>query len=158
MDDQDPSSAQEQPQRGLITQYTFESAVDQRFAQALADGLFDNLPGMGKPQRLDDDSLVPEDERTGFRLLKSNGFAPFWIEARKDIEQAGLELEQWFNHAHYRWPRLNQHDQAMLRSEYRRKLEDLQRMILTYNLRLPPGIDHLANLRVEDEMRKLGES
>ena len=46
----------------------FEAIAEQRIRDALARGEFDHLPGAGKPLQLDDDSLIPEDQRlpTGY--------------------------------------------------------------------------------------------
>ncbi len=41
----------------------FEGLVEQRIRIALVDGVFDDLPGKGRPLVIDDDSLVPEDMR-----------------------------------------------------------------------------------------------
>ncbi|WP_438813252.1 alternative ribosome rescue factor ArfA [Symbiopectobacterium sp.] len=47
-------------------------------------GEFDNLPGVGKPLQLDDDSAVPEELRTGYYLLKNAGYLPPELALRKD--------------------------------------------------------------------------
>lgn len=136
--------------------FTYEGLIDERIAQALADGLFDNLPGRGRPQRLDDDALVPEADRAGYRLLKANGFAPMWIEARTDLSEERARLAAWLAAANADWPRLAPRRRQALRAEYRQKLEDLQRAILHYNLRLPRGVSQLAGLRIDEELAKLG--
>lgn len=43
---------------------------------ALARGEFDDLPGNGRPLKLDDDSMVPKELRAGYRLLKNSGHLP----------------------------------------------------------------------------------
>ncbi|PFW66835.1 hypothetical protein COL27_29310, partial [Bacillus sp. AFS075960] len=40
-----------------------DALVEQRIAAAAARGEFDDLPGTGAPQALDDDLLVPEEVR-----------------------------------------------------------------------------------------------
>ncbi|MGB7180446.1 MAG: DUF1992 domain-containing protein [Burkholderiaceae bacterium] len=50
--------------------------VESRIEQARDDGEFDNLPGAGKPLQLDDDSMVPEELRVVYRVLKNAGFVP----------------------------------------------------------------------------------
>lgn len=59
--------------------------VEQRIAEAMAAGEFDDLPGAGKPLELDDDSLVPEELRVAHRILKNAGFLPPEVEARREI-------------------------------------------------------------------------
>ncbi|GAB4199404.1 MAG: hypothetical protein OHK0022_19630 [Roseiflexaceae bacterium] len=154
-DTPDQDEARPSP-RTPTTRWNYQSLVDQRIAQAAAEGHMDNLPGTGKPQRLDDDALVPEESRAGYRLLKSNGFAPPWAEAHKDIESERARLETWLAEANARWPRTNETQRTRLRAEYRRRLDDLQRTILTYNLTVPPGVAHMRGLVMAVELRKLG--
>lgn len=59
--------------------------ADAHIEAAAARGEFDNLPGAGRPQKFDDDRHVPANLRAGYRLLKSAGFVPPEIQARRDI-------------------------------------------------------------------------
>ncbi len=62
-----------------------DCVVEQRIAQAIAEGAFDDLPGAGKPLILDDDRLVPEDLRVAYRILRNAGYIPPEIEERREI-------------------------------------------------------------------------
>jgi len=57
--------------------------AEQRIAEAIANGDLDDLPGSGKPLELDDDSLLPEELRLAYRILKNAGFVPPEIESLK---------------------------------------------------------------------------
>jgi DnaJ family protein C protein 28 len=157
MDESDQQASQERakPKRTPVTQHNYHSLIEQRFAQAAADGLFDNLPGQGRPQNLDDDALVPEEDRAAFRLLKANGFAPPWAELRREIDAERANLAAWCAQTNQRWERLDVQTRHAARDDYRRKLADLQRMIVNYNLRAPRGIVHIEGLRLDEELRKL---
>jgi len=48
-----------------------EWIAEQKIADAVSQGEFDNLPGAGRPLELDDDALVPEDMRMAHRILKN---------------------------------------------------------------------------------------
>ena len=159
MSDHDDSKRPEQPAaaRKLMIRHQYESLIDQIMNKAQADGLMDNLPGQGQPLQLDDDALVPDDYRLGNRMLKASGFAPPWIEAQREIEQERAKLDTWQKDAKRRLPHLEAPARAALKISYRRKLDDLQRMITNYNLQAPPGAPHLAGLRMADELAKLGE-
>ncbi len=80
----------------------FEKIVEQRIQQAMRDGVFDNLPGAGKPLVLEDDRHVPEDLRLSYKILKNAGCLPPEIELLKEIRQtedllAGVEdLEEQY--------------------------------------------------------------
>ena len=150
--DQQP---EEQPQRLRLNRHNYHSLIDQIVAKAQADGLMDNLPGQGQPLQLDDDAQVPDEYRLGNRMLKASGFAPPWIEAQREIDQERARLDNWRKNAKHRLPHLDASARAVLKQDYRRKLDDLQRLITNYNLQAPPGAPHMAGLRLADELAKL---
>jgi DnaJ family protein C protein 28 len=157
MSEHDDLKGQDQPKptRTPPTRHTYQSVIDQIINKAHADGLMDNLPGQGQPLNLDDDALVPDEYRLGHRMLKSSGFAPPWIEARRDIDQERADVDSWLKDANRRWPRLAAPARAALKVGYRRKLDDLQRMIMNYNLKAPPGAPQIEGLRMAEELGKL---
>ena len=156
LDDQSPKEPPPATRRPPVTRHNYQSVIDQIFAKAEADGLMDNLPGQGKPLDLDDDTLVPEEDRLGLRMLKSSGFAPPWIEARREIDEERAKLAAWLTDAKSRWPYLGTPARTAMHVAYRRKLDDLQRLILNYNLTAPPGVAHVEGLRMAEELLKLG--
>jgi hypothetical protein len=92
--------------------------VEERIQKAQEEGVFDNLPGTGKPLHLDDDSSVPEDLRLTYKILKNSNCLPVEIELRKQI----LSLRQLLS--------------AAIEVEPQRELRrELNRLTLTLNLR-----------------------
>ena len=63
----------------------FERIAEERIRDAMEEGLFDNLPGKGKPLNLDDDSGVPEDLRLAYKVLKNANCLPIEMELRKQV-------------------------------------------------------------------------
>ena len=63
--------------------------AESRIRTAMARGEFDNLPGHGKPLRLDDCSRVPAELRMGFKMLRNAGCLPPELEARKEVARLG---------------------------------------------------------------------
>jgi hypothetical protein len=63
----------------------FEKIAEEKIRQALANGDFDNLPGAGKPLRLDDDSMVAPDLRMAYKLLKDAHCLPPELELHNEI-------------------------------------------------------------------------
>lgn len=59
--------------------------AERHIREAQAKGELDNLPGRGQPLKLDDDSAVPAELRSGFRLLKNAGYLPAELEDRKEV-------------------------------------------------------------------------
>ena len=63
--------------------------VEQRIAQAVAEGAFDDLPGQGKPLDLDDAPLVPEELRVAHRILRNAGYLPPELADCREITELG---------------------------------------------------------------------
>jgi len=57
-----------------------KSLIDQILDAARASGIYNPTPHAPRPLDLGDDSLVPAQDRLAYHLLKSNGFAPPFIE------------------------------------------------------------------------------
>lgn len=64
-----------------------DAIAERRILEAQARGDFDDLPGTGAPLQLDDDSLIAEDLRAGYRILKNAGYLPPELEIHREIEQ-----------------------------------------------------------------------
>ncbi|NTV62719.1 MAG: DUF1992 domain-containing protein [Oscillochloris sp.] len=126
-----------------ISLRAFESLIDQQVRAAEAVGAFNDLPGAGKPLPLDENDGVPDELRTGFRMLKNAGYAPAWIELQKSIREEQTLLDTWLTQTRQRWPRLSQVERERLQAEYAQRLRDLNRQITNYNLTAPPGVSQL---------------
>ena len=59
--------------------------AEDRIRSAQDEGVFDNLPGKGKPLNLEDETGVPEDMRLAFKILKNACCLPIEMEVRKEI-------------------------------------------------------------------------
>jgi hypothetical protein len=69
-----------------------DALVEQRIAAAAARGEFDDLPGTGAPQELDDEPMVPEEVRVANRILKNAGFVPPAVEQLRALRDLEHEL------------------------------------------------------------------
>lgn len=63
----------------------FDRIAEERIREAQREGAFDNLPGKGKPLQLEDVSMVPEDLRMSYHILKNAQILPPEAELRKEI-------------------------------------------------------------------------
>ena len=59
--------------------------VEERILEAERGGAFENLPGKGKPLKLEDKSQVPEELRIAYRVLKNARVLPPEAELLKEI-------------------------------------------------------------------------
>ena len=67
--------------------------VEQRILEAMEKGEFDNLPGHGKPLRIEDDRHIPEDLRLAYKILKNADCLPPEVESVREIRQMEDMLE-----------------------------------------------------------------
>lgn len=75
----------------------FWRIAEERIREAQQAGVFDDLPGKGKPLELEDLSWVPEELRIGYHILKNAHVLPPEAELRKDIHT----LEDLLKHNQY---------------------------------------------------------
>ncbi len=62
-----------------------DDLAERHIQRAMERGEFDDLPGRGEPLRLDDDSMIPESLRAGYRLLRNSGHLPPELELSREI-------------------------------------------------------------------------
>ena len=63
---------------------TLDLIAEERIRDAIRAGAFNDLPGAGRPLALDDETLIPEELRIAYRILKNAGCLPPEIETRKE--------------------------------------------------------------------------
>ena len=63
----------------------FNKIIEERIRMAQERGDFEDLPGLGKPLRFEDDSHVPEDLRMAYKVMKNADFIPPEIALKKQI-------------------------------------------------------------------------
>ncbi len=128
--------------------------VNKQIEEAMERGEFSNLPGEGKPLKLDTNPFLTPEARMANRLLKENGFAPRWVELEKEIKQEKVQLDRLLTNLKARRERLaaliqrhpERHraisrtfEQERTRSieRYGEKLDNLNRKIQRVNLLMP---------------------
>ena len=72
----------------VVYMLLIDQIAESRISVAIERGECDNLPGAGKPLKLDDDSHVLQELRAAYRLLRNGGFVPPEIELRREIARA----------------------------------------------------------------------
>lgn len=55
--------------------------AERKIQEAMAEGQFDNLPGQGRPQVMEDLSHLPEDLRLTYMILKNSGHLEAEVES-----------------------------------------------------------------------------
>lgn len=137
------------------------SSIEEHIRQAMQEGKFDNLPGAGKPLRLDENPHDDPEWRLAHHLLRSSGFSLPWIERRKEIElelQAAREALQ----RAWRWrvaeiaiggsSQAAEAEWQRACGAFRQEVQSLNKKILTYNLEAPSERFHLRLVNLEREL------
>lgn len=150
-----PAEAQA-PQRGSPA--AWRGLVEQRILEGIERGAFDNLAGAGKPQNLEEDAMVPEDMRMAYRLLRSNGLAPLWVQLNREIRDDIERLDRFRSHVAGRWHESNPIQQEHHRREHRARVRDINDRILHYNISAPSLHVHLPVLIMDDELAKFEQA
>ena len=141
----------------------WESLLDKKIREAMEAGEFDHLAGAGQPIDLTENPYEDPDWRTAHRLLRNAGFAPSWIEERKDID---AELEAARIVLARKWlilrnARNTRHEQSArerwerAEAEFRYAVSGLNRRIDAWNLKTPAIAFHRNRIDVEREIDRL---
>jgi len=123
----------------------WEPLIDRMIRESMERGEFDNLPGTGLPIDLAENPYEPPDLRTVHRLLRNAGFAPAWIEERKDIEAQFQESYSKLTRAKALYcvtGDYSNHDWQRAMKEFRERVEELNQRIRAYNLHAPAAGFH----------------
>ena len=127
-----------------------ESLTEKRLREAIENGEFDDLPGKGEPIDLRENPFEDPDLRVVHRLLRNAGFAPAWIEERKDIDAELAAAQTKLSRA---WALFGEGGKAPSDAEwertvkeFREQVQELNQRIRTYNLKAPAAVFHRKHL------------
>lgn len=124
-----------------------QALVEQRIQDAIANGLFDNLPGRGKPLPLLTNPYLDSGQELAFGLLKNNGLAPEWIERDKEIRQTLARFRTNLAAAAHL-------PDTVLAAQFEARLKSLNRKIDDFNLIVPISGKQRPRLNLADEIRR----
>lgn len=152
----------------------FGELIEKLIREAQADGKFDNLPGQGRPLRLDGDS---EDSEwwAAHHLLKNSGHRPDWLEEDIAIHEALTQARTALRRSHaWRQTELAalgerrdleaqrqrnwvDGEWALAQARFRETLTQLNRRIRDLNLKVPSERFQRRVMDVDAELRKVLE-
>jgi DnaJ family protein C protein 28 len=147
------------PGRGDVEQVMnrLESLTEKKLREAIENGEFDNLPGKGEPVDLQENPFEDPDLRVVHRLLRNAGFAPAWIEERKDID---VELERAQTKLLRAWElfgeRKSESEWERNVKEFREKVAELNQRVRIYNLKAPAAVFQRRHIDAEKILASLG--
>jgi DnaJ family protein C protein 28 len=141
----------------------WESLIDQKIREAMEQGEFDDLTGKGEPIDTSVNPFEDPEMRLAHRMPRNAGFAPSWIEERKDIdsefENARRQLSRVWTvlqnalgtdnerGARARW------EKAV--ASFRKQAGDLNRRIVAWNLKVPAAGFQRRLIEIEKEVSRI---
>jgi len=155
-----------------MTDNSYHSPIEQAIRKAMQDGLFDNLPGNGKPLDLQskDDPNTPDDMRLTYKIMQDNNILPDWITLREVLEDQQIKIRREMQRGWRAYTgTLQDADRAgntrkredatrawkKLRRMFGEAIEQYNKHVLTYNLKVPHGIRQRHFMSLERELARL---
>lgn len=145
----------------------WQSLIDQQFRQLIGDGRSTDLPGAGKPLKLDDDVNTPADLRMAHRILRDNDLAPDWMLLGGELEAKREQLldalrarARSYTASQSADPLVAKHAETawqVAQKRFHREVERYNKEVNTYNLKVPPGVNHRAQIKAEREIQRILE-
>lgn len=144
------------------------SLVDRIIEDAQSKGLFENLPGAGKPLNLEEPDPYSYDQRLAYKLLKDNNYTLPWIAERNEMlaqmeqfrESVSADWQEY--RLHYETAPSETHRMA-LRLDWTKQcgrlqmeLDKLNRRIDRTNLHIPVTRLEIIKLNLDTELARAG--
>jgi hypothetical protein len=134
----------------LQTAKTWESLVERQIREAMDAGAFEDLPYQGERLPIGDDSAAGE-WAMAYRMLRSAGAAPPWIESDKEARKQLAALEALIERA----PRISRLSHRRARADLRTIVEAANRAIERVNAEAPTDRQHRRPLDPAAEAERL---
>jgi DnaJ family protein C protein 28 len=135
-----------------------EPLIDRLIREAMDRGEFDDLPGSGRPLDLTENPYEKPELRSVHRLLRNAGFAPAWIEERKDIDEELKRAYAILTRAKSLYSatrnQVGNPNWMQAMREFRERIDELNQRIRIYNLKAPATAFHR---KIIDADQLLGE-
>ena len=142
-------------------------SIEEIIRQAMEEGVFDDLPGKGKPLQLDQNPHQDPEWRAAHHILKNSGFTLPWIESLREIEvelqqaKAGLARNwKWYQAEMEKGNEAGQmnNDWDRTIASFREQITAINNEIRSYNLQVPNDRFQLQLINVEQEIEQIKEA
>ena len=144
----------------------WQDLISEQLDEAASKGAFDNLPGSGRPLRLNENPNEPSDMRMANKLLKDNDLTPAWIGDRKallaEIEALRTSIQRQWTLMCARAAAPGTDAEALASSwnrtlrDWENEVADLNRSIADLNIVLPLWRMELHRLLLDEELDRVG--
>lgn len=150
----------------LRMRFDWNNLVEDLIEDGKNQGIFDNLPGKGKPLKLESNIYAPEKVLAN-KLLKDNDLRPAWIINRNRIIEHKKQLradiqKTWTQHKQaHRFAQGDAQKQALVISwddacrAWEAEIQKLNKQIDDFNLKRPADNLELFKLRFAEELERI---
>jgi len=132
----------------------WETIAERKILEAMEAGVFENLPGKGQPISMNGNPFEDPNLWMAHHLLRVNGFAPPWIEEACEIDKALSRLRTDLADARRRHA-VNPPRWQRALDGFRKRSEEINQRILTYNLKSPSAQFHKLPFNLEKAVSEL---
>lgn len=144
----------------------WQNLIDDLIEEGREQGVFDNLPGKGKPLNLKRNRFAPEKE-LAHRLLKQNDLKPAWIMARSDLTaqidslRADIKRKWILYEREYRLGQGEGQRNALVIAwddaclKWTETITELNQQINNFNLKRPSDNLELFKLSLDNELERI---
>jgi DnaJ family protein C protein 28 len=145
--------------------------IEDLIQRAIQEGKFSDLPGKGKPLRLDDNPHADPDWQLACHLLKENGFSLPWLELRQEIEgeidaarRSFQQAWEWRQSTAVYQPLVDKPQQTTTELEagfqralrvFSKQIARINQRIFDYNLQTPAERFQMRKLNLEQEIEHI---
>ena len=124
----------------------WRTIAERKIQEAMEEGAFRNLDGVGAPLALDEDPFTDPSLRMAHRLLKNNGFAPAWIEESREIDRDLVRAREELRRAG---------PDAAAAARFRTIAAGLRSRIAAWNLKTPLAWMQKQPLDIDRELERV---
>ena len=129
---------------------SWQGFVERQIQEAQDQGAFDNLPGHGKPLRMEAINPYEGPNALAHKILKDHGFAPAWIELDKEIRRELAAARRQLANSYRRYGL----DSSAV-DRFAEQLAVLNRKIDLYNLKAPARQFQRRRILLVDELQRV---
>ncbi|MGB3703378.1 MAG: DnaJ family domain-containing protein [Anaerolineales bacterium] len=139
-------------------------SIEEIIRQAVQEGVFDDLPGKGKPLKIDHNPFQDPDWRVAHHLLKSSGFSLPWIELfgeiHANLQQARENIERAWAWQQSEQDRNSTDKTAQVAWKssvnlFEHQVQAVNDQIRTYNLNVPNHQFQIPLVEADQELARL---
>ena len=141
----------------------WQKSIDQQIEEAQRSGKFDNLPGKGKPLKLNENPFQDPALDAAYTLLKDNDFTLPWIAEGREIDEALEKTRTALTRSWALYQReVLEGNVAWAKNEwvraenaFRDQISVINKKILNYNVAIPNSRFEKMKINPDREIEKI---